>query len=1083
MIQHPFFPFAWTEQINFSSKILSTTMRFFDYCLDLRLSGVPLLFLFLFNISFLQANSFNGPGDPTCSNPTEIGGFVFEDLNANGIKESNEPFLDNITISLFDNQGTSPLVQTTNTNGEYLFTGLISGSNYRLEFNLPTGMQESRNGSDSHSATQFSKAGSCNNNLGISQVDCYCEDDPFMLIPCYVEGPYNGTYAAEAAITKLLVSADGHDFVGTTKTADYEATLIASHEQIGSVYGIAWQNTQERYYVSAFHKRYVGYGPNGPDAIYQMDISGNITGVIELDALLGSTNTTGADVHDFTAAANGHVYDLGVGDSSFDGVGKRGFGDIVLSSDKNTLYIVNLFDKKIYAIDVKDGNTTTASIITSWDSPDATTAGRHRPFGLAFHDDKLWVGTVDENGSNAYVHSLDPVGTTFDLKLTIPLNYPRQAFLGSNAETASNSSEWSAWATDSNVPFLTTPLNEIAFPQPILSDMAFTKDGEMILGFRDRFGDQTGVEKYFNTNETVISWGNSAGDILKACYDSSSDSYTLETGNTGNCPGVGGENNSGPGADGIEFYHWDFYNFENIWDPNNAAGGGFHWETTQGALLQLKSKPYVITSSMDPFHDFSGGIVKFNNADGGRFGVGTDAASYDTLTGGYTLFDTGSFFGGPPSNNGTLSKANGLGGLDAACTALPIEIGNYVWYDSNGNGIQDSNEKGIPNISVSLTDANDVVLSTINTDADGNYLFSDSNVTGGIDYNTDYKLKIALADVLSFSAEIGNTTVINTGSGKNDNHASMIGSDATVSFTTGSSGQSTFDVDFGFAPIATIGNTVWLDENANGIFDAGEEGIPNVTVLLRASDNSIVGTTITDVNGGYIFKELLPDNYIVEVSAGLPSGLTPTFNEDTGTLLPDTKTGVNIINGGTEHLSAIFGFNYASAGEVNSPVGSTFGAIGNRIWNDANGDGIQNLAEIGIPNVSVDLMNDHDLDGIYDNLVNTITTDATGFYIFDDILPGAYVLKVDDATLPAVFTTTPTGDPDKDADNISEPMMVAPGDVVLLGDFGYQSISSSSISDVVFIDVNADGETSSPLPPLTQTVTILSTDYLLGLSQ
>ena len=196
----------------------------------------------------------------------------------------------------------------------------------------------------------------------------------------------------------------------------------------------------------------------------------------------------------------------------------------------------------------------------------------------------------------------------------------------------------------------------------------------------------------------------------------------------------------------------------------------------------------------------------------------------------------------------------------------------------------------------------------------------------------------------------------------------------------------------------------------------------------------------------------------------MPNGLTPTFNEDTGTLLPDTNTGVNIATGTTEHLSAIFGFNYATASNVNNPSSSTFGAIGNRIWNDANGNGIQDVAESGISNVSVDLFNDHDLDGIYDNLVNTVTTDAAGFYIFDGITPDAYVLKVDDSTLPAVFTTTPTGDPDQDADNISAPMMVAPGDVVLLGDFGYQPISSSSISDVVFIDANADGlqDTSEP---------------------
>ncbi len=1030
-------------------------MRHFSFELNVRFSGVPIFLLLLFNFSYLQLKAFAGPGDPTCTNPTEIGGFVFEDLNANGIKDLGEPFLENITVSLFEDQGSTPVTLNTNINGEYLFIGLVSGDNYRVEFTIPAGMQEARTGTDSRSATQFTTTETCNNNLGLSRVECYCEDDPFIIVPCYVEGPYDGTYTAEAAVAKLLVSADGHDFVGTTKTADYEASLIATHGQIGSVYGIAWQNTQERYYVAAFHKRYVGFGPNGPDAIYQMDMSGNITGVIELDNLLGTANTTGTDVHDFNPAGNGHVYDLGIGDSSFDGVGKIGFGDLTFSADKNTLYAVNLFDKKIYAFNVTDGITANASIVTSWDAPDATSAGRHRPFGLAYHDNKLWVGTVDENASNAYVHSLETTGTNFNLELTIPLDYPRQAFIGSNADLVDQSSEWRPWATTSNVNYMERNSREIGFPQAILSDMTFTAEGDMILGFRDRFGDQTSGEKYFNTTETTFTWGTSAGDILKACYDNVNDDFTLETGNGGSCAGVGGLEGSGPGSDSTEFYHWDIYNFSNTWDPNSPTDA-FHWETTQGALLQLKAKPYVITSCMDPFNDFSGGIVKFDNADGGRHGVGTNASTVGNLTGGYTLYETGDWGGAPPTSNGTLSKGNGLGALDAACTALPLEIGNYVWYDSNGDGIQDANEKGISGISIILSDENDVVISTTTTDANGNYLFTDSNVTAGIQYNTDYKVKIALTDAQVLNEKIRGTTLLNSGSGKNDNHAAVIGDFATIEITTGSSGQITLDVDFGFAPTATIGNTIWLDENANGMFDAGEEGIPNVTVVLRASDNSIIGTTTTDLNGGYIFNDLPADNYTVEVSTGLPTGLLPTFNEDTGTLLPDNTTSVNIA-GSNEHLSAIFGYNYASSIDVNNPDGMTTGAIGNRVWNDVNGDGIQDIGETGIPNVTVRLYNDHDLDGVYDNTVDTTTTDASGFYIFDDIVPNAYVLEIDDSTLPANLTTTPTGDPDKDANNISEPMLVAPGDVVLLGDFGYQPTSGSTISDLVFIDANTDG--------------------------
>ena len=56
-------------------------------------------------------------------------------------------------------------------------------------------------------------------------------------------------------------------------------------------------------------------------------------------------------------------------------------------------------------------------------------------------------------------------------------------------------------------------------------------------------------------------------------------------------------------------------------------------------------------------------------------------------------------------------------------------------------------------------------------------------------------------------------------------------------------------------------------------------------------------------------------------------------------------------------------------------------------------------------------------------------TTPDGRYIFDGLDPDAYVVEVDDSTLPAGFTTTPTGDPDGDGDNISNPIVIGPGDV------------------------------------------------------
>ncbi len=47
------------------------------------------------------------------------------------------------------------------------------------------------------------------------------------------------------------------------------------------------------------------------------------------------------------------------------------------------------------------------------------------------------------------------------------------------------------------------------------------------------------------------------------------------------------------------------------------------------------------------------------------------------------------------------------------------------------------------------------------------------------------------------------------------------------------------------------GNFVWLDENGNGVQDAGEPGVEGVPVTLFAEDGTLVGSTTTDASGSY----------------------------------------------------------------------------------------------------------------------------------------------------------------------------------------------------------------------------------------
>jgi hypothetical protein len=71
---------------------------------------------------------------------------------------------------------------------------------------------------------------------------------------------------------------------------------------------------------------------------------------------------------------------------------------------------------------------------------------------------------------------------------------------------------------------------------------------------------------------------------------------------------------------------------------------------------------------------------------------------------------------------------------------------------------------------------------------------------------------------------------------------------------------------------AGIGDFVWSDNNHNGIQDAGEPGVPGVTVELLNSNGVPVSDIVTDANGAYHFNNLPAGTFSVKVA--LPDGAT-----------------------------------------------------------------------------------------------------------------------------------------------------------------------------------------------------------------
>lgn len=250
-----------------------------------------------------------------------------------------------------------------------------------------------------------------------------------------------------------------------------------------------------------------------------------------------------------------------------------------------------------------------------------------------------------------------------------------------------------------------------------------------------------------------------------------------------------------------------------------------------------------------------------------------------------------------------------------------------------------------------------------------------------------------------------------------------------------------------FPEPGVIGNYIWQDIDRDGVQDINEPGIPNVTVDLYTdpngdgspADGSVIESTITDLNGEYLFLNLGVGNYIVNV--------TDTNGMLTGYSLITGSIGSIAIDYGTEYLTADFGYAHTD---------TTTAVIGDFVWSDADNDGIQDLGEPGIGGVTVYLMGDLDGDYNWDDVIDTTTTTADGYYHFMGVDPGVYKVEVDETGVLSTYSLG-TG-----SVNPSRVIQVAAGDKYVNADFGYYNASLGTIGNQVWLEQDISGR--PPLP-------------------
>ncbi|MBI5640292.1 MAG: DUF11 domain-containing protein [Nitrospirae bacterium] len=378
---------------------------------------------------------------------------------------------------------------------------------------------------------------------------------------------------------------------------------------------------------------------------------------------------------------------------------------------------------------------------------------------------------------------------------------------------------------------------------------------------------------------------------------------------------------------------------------------------------------------------------------------------------------------------GESDMAEDIGYRSAPGSAV---IGDLVWSDHNSNGIRDAGEPGLGGVNLQLCqdtnlngilDLGEACASSTSTAADGRYLFTGVAATGTERYC-----------VYIDESQAGLT-----------GYARITPSSNAPCTPALSAGSAALYVDFGYKGTTyTITDRIWFDADMDGLEDAGESGIAGVTVDLLDASLNVIASVTSDANGYFTFSGV----------AGGGSDYTVRIT-DTNTILTDYFGTTAAAVAGSKAISNL-------TGNIDNTPTPSFGyglqgTVGDTVFNDINGSGTQDAGEPGSSGVVVKLYSDANGNGSIDgadSVVATITSDASGIYLFTGLADGTYIVSIESPPAGFVYTGS---DSDPVAAGQQQPATITAGGNSLNRDFGYQASIPRTASGTIWTDADSDG--------------------------
>ncbi|GBF79047.1 Ser-Asp rich fibrinogen-binding, bone sialoprotein-binding protein [Aphanothece sacrum FPU1] len=693
----------------------------------------------------LTSGEFNGTLDAGLFRKASLGDFVFEDKNANGIQEAGELGISGVTVKLLDGNGKAvldgngnPITTTTNANGAYSFTGLIPGS-YSVMFVAPNGYM-------------FSPSNQGNNDA----LDSDADGNGMTQSVTLTSGEFNGTLDAG-----LFRKASLGDFVFEDKNANG----IQEAGELG---------------VSGVTVTLIGGGADGI-----------INGVGDTTV---TTTTNASGIYGFSGLTPGQQYQVAfsnlpagfqftqadIGSDALDSDANISTGKtqiVTLSSGENNLTL----DAGIYK------NAGDLSI-TKTDGLTTVTPGQKITYTIVAQNNGLITAT------NALVTDIMPTNLTNVTWTSVAT----AGATGNDLTGTGNINDTVTLAAGSSITY--TVVGTVAASTTTLGSAGtFSLDGNSALD-----GPDGNIRTFTATN----------GVQVKASAFSQLNGTTWSNAYLGSYGGGLGVTNPNEG-DGSNNMHvvdnsgsndYILFEFSESVVVDKASLGFVVGDSDISVWIGTANNPFTNHLNLNSTVLSSLGFTEVNNGGSStrtadinsgnvagnvlviaaKIGETDDNFKVNTLNINKVVQSTSSLINtatitGPTGFTDTNPNNNSA--TDTNTIGVPtVKIGDRVWFDTNGNGIQDTGESGVAGVTVNLLNQAGTKIGTTTTDANGLYQFT-------ANANSTYSVQFVQPTGFNgfTTANVSNNTLDTTDSDVVNSNGS------TANFTVGTTDNLTID--------------------------------------------------------------------------------------------------------------------------------------------------------------------------------------------------------------------------------------------------------------------------------------------------